>query len=114
MTDTRRGGRERRGAGAQGRAGTRLKVEGDVMMAGADENPKQRAHDQRRGRGDIDAVAGGSPQRDRRSIRRRKNDLSRSVIPDREIAIFIVSFLDFHNNLINFLSAPLQRPCSQD
>ena len=28
VTDTRRGGRERRGAGAQGRAGTRLKVEG--------------------------------------------------------------------------------------
>ena len=38
MTDTRRGGRERRGAGAQGRAGTRLKVEGDVVMADADEN----------------------------------------------------------------------------
>ena len=50
MTDTRRGGRERRGAGTQGRAGTRLAVEGDVVMADADENPKQRAQDQRRGR----------------------------------------------------------------
>ena len=51
MTDTRRGGGERRGAGAQGRAGTRLKVEGDVVMADADDNPKRRAQDQRRGRG---------------------------------------------------------------
>ena len=49
MTDTRRGGRERGGAGAQGRAGTRLKVEGDVVMADADENPKQRAQGQRQG-----------------------------------------------------------------
>ena len=53
MTDTRRGGGERRGAGAQGRAGTRLKVEGDVVMADADENPKWRAQDQRRGRGEM-------------------------------------------------------------
>ena len=53
MTDTRRGGGERRGAGAQGRAGTRLKVEGDVVMADADENPKRRAQDQRRGRGEM-------------------------------------------------------------
>ena len=53
MTDTRRGGRERRGAGAQGRAGTRLKVEGDVVMADADENPKRRAQGQRRGRGEM-------------------------------------------------------------
>ena len=50
MTDTRRGGRERRGAGAQGSAGTRLKVEGDVVMAHADENPKRRAQGQRQGR----------------------------------------------------------------
>ena len=50
MTDTRRGGGERRGAGAQGRAGTRLKVEGEVVMADTDENPKRRAQDQRRGR----------------------------------------------------------------
>ena len=53
MTDTRRGEGERRGAGAQGRAGTRLKVEGYVVMADADENPKQRAQDQRRGRGEM-------------------------------------------------------------
>ena len=53
MTDTRRGGGERRGAGAQGRAGTRLKVEGDVVMADADENPRRRAQDQRRGRGEM-------------------------------------------------------------
>ena len=53
MTDTRRGGGERRGAGAQGRAGTRLKVEGDVVMADADENPKRRAQDQRQGRGEM-------------------------------------------------------------
>ena len=50
MTDTRRGGRERRGAGAKRRAGTRLKVEGDVVMADADENPKRRAQGQQRGR----------------------------------------------------------------
>ena len=63
---------------------------------------------------EAEAVAGASPQRDRRSPRRRKNDLSRGVIPDWEIAIFIVNFIDFRNNLINFPSAPLQRPCSQD
>ena len=61
-----------------------------------------------------DAVAAGSPRRDRRSLRRRKNDLCRGVIPDWEIAIFIVNFIDFRNNLINFPSAPFQRPCSQD
>ena len=43
MTDTRRGGREQGGAGTHGRAGTRLKVEGDVVMADADVNPKRRA-----------------------------------------------------------------------
>ena len=53
MTDTRRKGRERRGAGAQGRAGTWLKVEGDVVMADADENTKRRAQGQRRGRGEM-------------------------------------------------------------
>ena len=53
MTDTRRGGREQRGAGTQGRAGTRLKVEGDLVMADADENPKRRAQGQRRGRGEM-------------------------------------------------------------
>ena len=53
MTDTRRGAGEQRGAGAQGRAGTRLKMEGDVVMADADENPKRGAQDQRQGgRGD--------------------------------------------------------------
>ena len=61
-----------------------------------------------------DAIARASPQRDRRSLRRRKNDLSRGVIPDWEIAIYIVNFIDFRNKLINFPSAPLQRPCSQD
>ena len=50
MTDTRRGGRDRRGAGTQGRAGTRLTVEGDVVMADPDENLKRRAQGQRRGR----------------------------------------------------------------
>ena len=45
----RRGGRERRGAGAQGRAGTRLAVEGDVVMADTDENPQWRAQGARRG-----------------------------------------------------------------
>ena len=76
MTDTRRGGRERRGAGAQGRAGTRLKVEGEVEMADADENPKRRAQGQRRGRGEMgqrstvaQAGAEGAPgQRDARCI----------------------------------------------
>ena len=50
MTETRRGGRERSGAGAQGRAGTWLKEEGDVVMADADKNPKRRAQGQQRGR----------------------------------------------------------------
>ena len=76
MTDTRRGGRERRGAGAQGRAGTQLKVEGDVVMADADENPKRRAQGQRRGRGEMGrrstgaqaGAEGATGQRDARRI----------------------------------------------
>ena len=52
MTDTRRGAGEQRGAGAQRRTGTRLKVEGDVVMEDADENPKRRAQDWWRGRGE--------------------------------------------------------------
>ena len=76
VTDTRRGGRERRGAGAQGRAGTRLKVEGDVVMADADENPKRRAQGQRRGRGEMGrrstgaqaSAEGATGQRDARRI----------------------------------------------
>ena len=76
MTDTRRGGRKRRGASAQGRAGTRLKVEGDLVMADADENPKRRAQGQRLGRGEMgrrgtgaQASAEGAPgQRDARRI----------------------------------------------
>ena len=52
MTDKRRGGGEQRGAGARRRTGTRLTVEGDVVMKDADENPKLRAQDQRRGRGE--------------------------------------------------------------
>ena len=53
MADMRRGGGEQGGAGAQRRTGTRLKVEGDVVMEDADENPKRRAQDQRRGRGEL-------------------------------------------------------------
>ena len=76
MTDTRRGGRERRGAGTQGGAGTRLKVEGDVVMADANENPKRRAQGQRRGRGEMGrrstgaqaGVEGATGQRDARRI----------------------------------------------
>ena len=60
MTDTRRGGRERRGAGTQGRAGARLKVEGDVVMADADNNPKRRAQGQRRGRGEMERRSTGA------------------------------------------------------
>ena len=52
MTDKRRGGGEQRGAGARRRTGTRLTVEGDVVMEDADENPKRRAQDQRLGRGE--------------------------------------------------------------
>ena len=52
MMDARRGGGEQRGAGAQMRTGTRLKVEGDVVMEDTDENPKPSAQDQRRGRGE--------------------------------------------------------------
>ena len=52
MTDKMRGGGEQRGAGAQRRTGTRLTVGGDVVMEDADENPKPRAQDQRRGRGE--------------------------------------------------------------
>ena len=76
MTDTRRGGRERRGAGTQERAGTRLKVEGDVVMAAAEENCKRRAQGQRRGRGDMGrrstgaqaGAEGATGQRDARCI----------------------------------------------
>ena len=76
MTDTRRGGRERRGAGAQERAGTRLKVEGDVVIADADENLKRRAQGQRRGRGEMGrrsmgaqaSAEGATGQRDARRI----------------------------------------------
>ena len=76
MTDTRRGGRERRGAGAQGGAGTRLKVEGDVVMADADENPKRGAQGQRQGRGEMGrrstgaqaSAEGATGQRDARRI----------------------------------------------
>ena len=49
-----------------------------------------------------DAVAGGSHQHDRRSLRRRKNDSSRGVIPDWEIAIFIVNFIDFRKEINQF------------
>ena len=63
MTDTRRVRRERRGAGAQGRAGTRLKVEGDVVMADADENPKRRAQGQQRGRGEMGRQSTGAQAR---------------------------------------------------
>ena len=52
MADTRRGGGEQRGAGAQRRTGARLRVEGDVVMEDADENPKRRAQDQLQGRGE--------------------------------------------------------------
>ena len=41
MTDKRRGGGEQRGAGARRMTGTRLTVEGDVVMEDADENPKR-------------------------------------------------------------------------
>ena len=76
MTDTRRGGRERRGAGAQGWAGTRLKEEGNVVIADADENPKRRAQGQRRGRGEMGrrstgaqaSAEGATGQRDARRI----------------------------------------------
>ena len=60
MTDTGRGGREQRSAGTQGRAGTRLKVEGDVVMADVDENTKRRAHSQRRGRGEMERRSTGA------------------------------------------------------
>ena len=52
MTDKGRGGREQRGAGTRRRTETRLTVEGAVVMEDADENPKRRAQDQRRGRGE--------------------------------------------------------------
>ena len=60
MTDTRRGGGEQRVAGAQRRTGTRLKVEGDVVMEDTDENPKWRAQDQRRGRGEMGRQSTGA------------------------------------------------------
>ena len=76
MTDTRRGGRERRGAVAQGRAGTRLKVEGDMVMVDADDNPKLGAQGQQRGRGEMGrrstgtqaSAEGATGQRDARRI----------------------------------------------
>ena len=53
VAGTRRGGGEQRGAGARRRTGTRLKAEEDVVMEDADQNPKRRAQDQRRGRGEM-------------------------------------------------------------
>ena len=60
----------------QGRAGPRLKVEGDVVMADAGENPEQRAQGQRRGRGEMGrgstgaqaGAEGATGQRDARRI----------------------------------------------
>ena len=52
MKDTRKGGRARRGAGAQGRAGTRPAVVGDVVMADKGENPQRREQGRRRERMD--------------------------------------------------------------
>ena len=60
MTDTGRGGGETSGAGTQGMAGTRLKVEGDVVMADADENRKRRAQGQRPGRGEMERWSTGA------------------------------------------------------
>ena len=60
MTDTRGGGRERRGAGTQGRAGTRLTVEADVVMADMDENPRRRAQGQQRGREEMEQRSTGA------------------------------------------------------
>ena len=76
MTDRRKGGRERRGAGAQGRAETRLKVEGDVVIADTDENRKRGAQGQRRGRGEMGrrstgaqvSAEGATGQRDARRM----------------------------------------------
>ena len=62
MTDKRRGGGEQRGAGTRRRTATRLTVEGAVVMEDADENPKRRAQDQRRGRGGIGRRVGHFPQ----------------------------------------------------
>ena len=50
MKDTRRGGRARRGAGAQERAGTRPAVVGDVVMADTGENPQRKEQGPRRKR----------------------------------------------------------------
>ena len=46
MKDRRRGGRAWRGTGAQGRAGTRPAVEGDVGMADTGRNPQRRERGQ--------------------------------------------------------------------
>ena len=48
MKDTRRRGRARRSAGAQGRVGTRPGVEGDVGKADTGENPQRREQGPRR------------------------------------------------------------------
>ena len=50
MKDTRRGGRARRGAGEQVRAGTRPAVVGDVVMGDTGENPQRREQGPRRKR----------------------------------------------------------------
>ena len=60
VTDTGRGGRERRDAGTQGRAGTRLAVEGDVMMADMDESPKRIVQGQPRGRAGLERRSTGA------------------------------------------------------
>ena len=90
MTDTRRGGRERRGAGTQGRAGTRLAVEGDVVMADTDENPKRRAQNQwrrregteRRGTGAQTGADGAPGQRDAGPIVGTASSVGQNEKPD--------------------------------
>ena len=67
MTDKRRGGGEQRGAGARRRTGTRLTVEGDVVMEDADENPSG----EHRTSGGGEGRRGGGI-RGRRRVRRRQ------------------------------------------
>ena len=88
MKDTRRGGRARRGAGAEERAGTRPAVVWDMVMADTDENPQRRELGPRRKRmerrstGALTGADGAAGQRDTGINMGTANSASRNEKPD--------------------------------
>ena len=88
MKDARRGGRARRGAGAQERSGTRPAVVGDVVVADTDENPQrrkmgpQRKRIERRSTGTATGADGAPRQRDTGSNVGTANSAAQNEKPD--------------------------------